>query len=129
MLYDIETSLKSVVVYILASRVANLEFNFKAGQLGHRQCQGSYRSLVFLYTIELKRTEKCMVIAFGLFACNCNHCRDYPIVIRVNSVKKFCFFYHIQCCQNCFFRLLLSFISVNPKYKNLIQSFFNVIAV
>ena len=48
--------------------------------------------LVFLYTIELKRTEKCIVTAFWLFACNCSHCLDYPIVIRVNSVKNFVFF-------------------------------------
>ena len=47
-----------------------------------------YRS-VFLNTIEFKRTEKCIVMAFGLFACNCSHCLDYPIVIRVSSVKIF----------------------------------------
>ena len=47
--------------------------------------------LVFLNTIEFKRTEKCIVIAFGLFAGNCSHCLDYPIVIRVNSVKKMFF--------------------------------------
>ena len=45
--------------------------------------------LVFLDTIEFRRTEKCIVMAFGLFACNCSHCLDYPIVIRVNSRKKF----------------------------------------
>ena len=42
--------------------------------------------------IFFKRTEKCIVMAFGLFACNCSHCLDYPIVIRVNSVKKIVFF-------------------------------------
>ena len=31
-------------------------------------------------------SEKCIVMAFGLFACNCSHCLDYPIVIWVNSV-------------------------------------------
>ena len=45
--------------------------------------------LVFLNTIEFKRTEKCIVMAFALFACNCSHCLDYPIVIRVNRVKIF----------------------------------------
>ena len=47
--------------------------------------------LVFLNTIEFRRTEKCIVVAFGLFACNCSHCLDYPIVIRVISGKKFVF--------------------------------------
>ena len=48
--------------------------------------------LVFLNTLEFKRTEKCIVIAFGLFACNCSHCLDYPIVTQENTVKHFCFF-------------------------------------
>ena len=54
------------------------------------RCVLLYR-LVFLNTIEFRRTEKCIVMAFGLFACNCSHCLDYPIVIRVNSVKNFVF--------------------------------------
>ena len=47
--------------------------------------------LVFLKTIEFRRTEKCIVMAFGLFACNCSHCLDCTIVIRVNSLKSFVF--------------------------------------
>ena len=47
--------------------------------------------LVFLNAIEFKQTKKCIVIGFGLFACNCSHCLDCPIVIRVNGVKV-CFF-------------------------------------
>ena len=50
--------------------------------------------LIFLNTIEFRRIEKCIVMAFGLFACNCSHCLDYPIVIWVNSVKNFVFLLH-----------------------------------
>ena len=50
--------------------------------------------LVFLNTIEFRRTEKCIFMAFGLFACNCSHCLDYPIVIWVNIVKIFVFLLH-----------------------------------
>ena len=51
--------------------------------------------LVFLNTSEFRRTEKCIVMALGLFACKCSHCLDYPIVIWVNSVLKILFFFAI----------------------------------
>ena len=52
--------------------------------------------LVFLNTLEFKRTEKCIVIAFGLFACNCSHCLDYPIVTQENTVKHFVFLVYTE---------------------------------
>ena len=55
-----------------------------------------YIDWFFLNTLEFKRTEKCIVIAFGLFACNCSHCLDYPIVIQVTTVKNFVFLVYTE---------------------------------
>ena len=46
-------------------------------------------SVGFLKNDWIRRTEDRIDVAFGLFACNCSHCLDYPIVGRVNSVKNF----------------------------------------
>ena len=83
------------------------------------------RSIFFKTIIGFRRTEKCIDIVFGSVACNCCHYLGHPFVSRVNCVEKFVFTKDGVANINCFFSLmLLGFISVNPKYTNLVQPFF-----
>ena len=85
--------------------------------------------LVFLNTIEFRQIEKCIVMGFGLVACNCYHCLDFPIVSRVNSVKNFVFLRYTG-LPKLFLKIITWFYFCQPKIQQFNSVFFlNVIVV